>query len=109
MSTVVYPFGLMEEQTISAGDTPTISRPTILNVGSAALSAAFTLALSLGAELRKGDLLLIRWLSDSTARTMTPDTGFTGTTAVTGTASKTQVLTCIYNGTSFDKISSLAQ
>ena len=112
MSNIKHPWGLMPTQVLTAGATvaATVNQSSILQVGSAALDAGFTLNLTLGTELIAGDVLYITWLSDTTARAMTPGTGFKGTTAVTpSAASKTNTVMCVYDGSTFHKVSSIIQ
>lgn len=111
MSTIKHPWAPMQTQVLTAGATiaATVNNPCILQIGSAALDAGFTLNLTAGASLQAGDVVMISWLSDGTARSMTPGTLFKGTTAVTGTISKTQTVLCVYDGSALHKVSSLVQ
>jgi hypothetical protein len=111
MADIRFPFGAIDVQnpTYAASITATISKSTFITVGSAALAAGFTLVLALGAGLVAGDMLFVSWLSDGTARSMTPSTGFKGTTAIAGTISKTQTAAFVFDGTVFQSIGNQVQ
>lgn len=114
MDNINYPLGAMQAVTGTMADPPvldaTIVKPCILTVSTTAFDKAFTLNLgTLGAELKTGDLLLVKFLSNSTGRVMTLGTGFTSNnTTVTGIASKWCNTLFMFNGSTFDRIGSLA-
>lgn len=111
MAEVRYPWAACDVQALTAGATvaATVSKCSILQVGSAALTAAFTLNLTLGASLNAGDFIIVTWLSDGTARHMTSGTGFKGALQVNGTISKTTTALFIYDGSAFHCIGSSVQ
>ena len=112
MAEIKWPFGAMYKETATAGATVavTVLRSMFLTIGSAALTAAFTLNLTLGAELAAGDVLVVSWLSDNTARAMTCGTGFKGGLVITpGSTSKTMTATFVYDGTVFHCVGSSLQ
>lgn len=114
MDTVTYPNGALKVITGTMADPPVLSAsvtcPMMIDLTGTAFDKAFTLNLgTLGSELRIGDPLYVKFLSDTTGRIMTCGTGFTsGSTTATGTASKYKVVQFVFNGTSFDKVGGTA-
>lgn len=114
MDNIIYPNGAMKVITGTMADPPVLSEtvkgPCIIDLTGTAFDKAFTLNLgTLGSELKVGDPLYVKWLSDTTGRVMTLGTGFTSaSTTNTGTASKYKVTLCVFNGTTFDKIGGTA-
>ncbi|NCC62496.1 MAG: hypothetical protein EOM12_16520 [Verrucomicrobiae bacterium] len=114
MSTIIYPFGVLPVETLAVDpDTAntypaTINQDCILFVKGTALAAASTVTLTARSNLRAGITVVIRWLSDGTARAVTikPLIHANGQ-AFAGTLSKQSSVTLIYNGTSFIPISYL--
>lgn len=114
MDNVTYPTGALQQLTGTMADPPvlsgTVNRPCFIDLSGTAFDKNFTLNLgTLGSELRVGDPLYVKFLSDGTARTMTCGTGFTSaSTTATGSVSKYKVVSFIFNGTTFDKIGGTA-
>jgi hypothetical protein len=102
MSEIIrYPYGKADEQSITAAAT---MAATITNsetyITISTLGAAGTLNLTLDTSVRTGDKLYVKSTSDGTARTLTFGTGFTAK-ALTGTISKTNLSTFVFDGTAF--------
>lgn len=98
---VKYPFGPADEQSkdYAATIAATISNSkTVLTL--AQMTGAATLNLTLDAELRAGDELLVKVSADATNRTLTPGTGMTGV-AQTIVASKSFAIKYEFDGTAF--------
>lgn len=64
------------------------------------MTGAVTLDLTVDADLEAGAELILRALSDGTARDITPGTGMTGP-VVAGVISKTKVTRYVYDGSKF--------
>jgi len=101
MSEIKWPFGDADVQSpayatplaVTITDQMTILKP-------AAMSGALTINLTISAEVKIGAKLVLRALSDGTARTVTFGTGFqSGTMA--GVISKTKAIEFTYDGTYF--------
>lgn len=114
MDNIIYPVKELKVITGTMADPPvlseTVNMPCMINLTGTAFDKNFTLNLgTLGSELRVGDLLYVKFLSDGTARTMTCGTGFTSaSTTATGTISKYKVVSFVFNGATFDKIGGTA-
>jgi len=81
---------------------------TILTIAPA-LTAGLNLLVSAGLGLRPGAMLIVNWLSDTTARAVTGTTGFlAGTPAAAGTISKQSSATYWYDGTVFRLMATVA-
>ncbi len=111
MGTVIYPFGILPVETVEVSTTantykPTVIQNCILYVKGSALAAASTIELTAHEELRAGSIVVVRWLSDGTARTVTikPLVGANGQSFL-GTASKATSVTLIYDGSVFIPLS----
>jgi hypothetical protein len=71
---------------------------SIVNVG--AMAADMTVNLTVDAQVTAGAILILKLTSDTTARAVTPGTGFTAP-VVAGVISKTKYATYIYTGSTF--------
>ena len=85
-----WPDGLADEQTLTPGASvnATISNMLTYIFFNAALAANMTLNFLIDGQLRAGARVVVRALSDATARTVTPGTNASGV-AVAGVISKT--------------------
>lgn len=114
MGFIRFPEGAIQTLTGTMAATPvlsgTVSGPCILTLSTEAFDTALTVNLgTLGTGLLAGDLLLIKWLNDGTGRVMTCGTGFTTVQPTsTGIASCWTNVLCMFNGSTFDRIGSLA-
>ncbi len=111
MGTVIYPFGKLPVETVEVSTTantykPTVIQNCVLYVKGSALTAASTVELTSHAELRAGSIIVVRWLSDTTAITVTikPLLHANGQ-AFTGTISKATSVTLFYDGSVFIPLS----
>lgn len=98
---VSYPFGPMAIFAILFAAVMSAdigNQKTFIDVGE--MSADATLDLVIDPCLNAGAELVVKALSDGTGRDLTLGTGFTGNVIV-GTISKTNVMTFMYDGTSF--------
>jgi hypothetical protein len=88
--TLNWPDGFAEEQTLTpaASVTAKISNMRTYLYFNAALAANLTLNFLIDGQVRQGARVLVRALSDATARTVTPGTNASGV-AVAGVISKT--------------------
>lgn len=88
-----YPTGKADVQsfTPAAAVTLTIKNQLTFANGNAAMAAGMTLNFEKSGQVRPGARVIVKALSDGTARTITPGTGATGT-AEAGVISKTKVL-----------------
>lgn len=104
---VVFP--TQEAQTLTPGATIDVAitrQTTIVDCGELAANA--TLNATIGSDVERGAILNVKAKSDGTARSLTFGTGFTAP-AVSGTISKTKVVSFIYNGTAFLPIAAAVQ
>jgi len=86
----------------SAITIPVAQMHTVVTV--AVLTGALTLNVSVDAQVTPGARLIVKLLSDTTARDTTLGTGFEGTT-IAGVISKTKVAVFEYDGTNFVHVS----
>lgn len=99
-SNPVFPFGPASTATLTSAATIAASVNNTVTILTVALDTNATLNLTVAADTRVGSLLFVRASSDGTARSLTPGTGMTGT-AISGTISKTKIISFVYDGTAF--------
>lgn len=96
-----FPFGAADVQTPAYAATITATITDLLTIiNPATLTGALTLNLTLDQGIRAGCRILVKALSDGTARTITFGTGFTSPT-LAGVISKTKTMEFVYDGSSF--------
>lgn len=99
-----YPFGAATAVTSDADSLTLALSPTnaleVVTITAETLDTILTINVTIGAQARIGDMLLIEATADGSNRAITFGTGITGA-ANTVTATKTDVLTAIYNGTAY--------
>ena len=100
-----FPTNEAQEKAYAATIAATIVASTTL-INLAEMTGDVTLNLTLNAQLEIGDTLVVKSISDTTARDITLGTGFTGTT-IAGVISKTKVATFFFDGTSFLPIATI--
>ena len=101
MPKIKWPFGPADSKTVADSATIAVdidNQLTFLAIDTMAQNS--TLNLTVDAEVTAGARLVITAGSDATARSLTPGTGMTGT-AVSGTISKSNVIDCEYDGSTF--------
>lgn len=96
----VYPFGPATEYTATSAATIALDVNNTMTVVTVSLDTNTTVNLTVSEETRTGSMLYIKATSDGTARSVTPGTGMTGT-AISGTISKTKMLSFVYDGATF--------
>ncbi len=105
-----FPFGVADSQSVTPAAgvaAATIANNlTIVDLGT--LGAAATLNLTLNANLNTGAILVVKALSDGTARNVTFGTGITGP-VLAGVISKTKTQTFIFDGSGFVGIAAAVQ
>jgi len=108
-ATIKYPFGAADNQTPAYAATLAV---TITNAVTfltpAVMTGALTVNLTIDANVKAGARLIGRFLSDTTARTVTFGTGFTSPT-LAGVISKTKEIEFVYDGVSFKPTSAGVQ
>lgn len=105
MSTIKWPFGAADSQTITTAATieiPVTNNRTIVKL-SAAMAAAMTINLAIDDEVEAGADLFIEAGSDGTARAITFGTGMEGA-SLSGTISKANVIHAVYDGEVFQVV-----
>jgi len=105
--TIKYPFGPATKSAVTAGATMALSVDNSVTYATISqMSADGTLNLTVNDEVEAGDLLYVRVSADGTNRALTPGTGMVGH-AFTVTASKSFLLTFVFDGTNFISQSTL--
>ncbi len=109
MANPKYPFGPADVQT-SVADAATIevsvaNQMTIVPVDTMAQDTTVNLTVDSGVEA--GAILVIKAGSDGTARALVQGTGFSYTTSQGGTISKVKHFMYVYNGSTFDHVSTV--
>lgn len=102
-------FPTSESQTVTAAAAVELSikrQATFVDLGT--LGADMALTADIASHVDAGAILTIKAKSDTTARAITPGTGFSAP-AVSGTISKTKVVSYIYNGTAFSPLAAAVQ
>lgn len=107
MAALKFPFAAAD---VIAGTNAATNAISIKNAGLTLvqipqLAQATTVNLTIASPMETGAMLVINWLSDGTARSLTPGTGFETTGAITGVISKTKSATFMWNGSKFQHIS----
>lgn len=96
---VVFPTQEAQAPVVAAGTPVEINRQTtVIDLGE--LAANTTVNATIGDDVERGAIVMIKAKSDGTARNVTFGDGFT-VPAMAGTISKTKVISCMYDGASF--------
>lgn len=104
---VVFPTQEAQTLVAAAAIAVTVKRQvTIIDLGE--LEADATLNATIGADVERGAMVTVKAKSDTTARSLTFGTGFTAP-AITGTISKTKVVSLIFDGTNFIPMAAAVQ
>lgn len=97
-----FPYGSTDIQTPAYAATIAATIQNLMTIiAPAQMTGALTINLTLDQGVKAGARLLVKALSDGTARTVTWGTGFSNATAMTGVISKTKAIEFVYDGTGF--------
>lgn len=101
-STIKWPMGAATYNTVTLTSKQTTYTATATNSFNSydfgTLDTTLALTIIPGSRVDAGAHLLIRWKSDATARTVTPNSTYFISQGTTGTISKSKQVTYVYNG-----------